>query len=270
MTIKLAIGSPISMMNELCPLGDIELCFTHLLKENISVYKKYYFDAKAKGRFVILDNGIMELGYSMPIDDLLLIAFELKSDLVTPPEILGDGASTLKLTYEFIKMFEHRKLYPNTKILGVAHGSTFKNWCNTFQELLQIPYIERIGIPYHIPFDVFTKNTNGDNKLKNLVTRRIELCNWIAENHPTARIHLFGLAHPGELALQTKHTFIKSIDTSLPIMAAIKNIKYELSDLGPYEKKTLNIKSPYNQSVIKRATYNINVMKRILQSNRIE
>jgi hypothetical protein len=136
MAIELAIGAPISMMNDLCPKGHIELCFTHLLKENNTTYKQYYLDAKAKGRFVMLDNGIMELGYSMSADDLLSVASELQPDLVTPPEILNDSHSTLNMTYEFIKVFETSGLYPKTKIFGVAHGQLskigavpFKNFC---------------------------------------------------------------------------------------------------------------------------------------------
>lgn len=265
MTIQLALESPISMMSELCPLGSIELCFIHLLKEKESIYKKYYFDAKGKGRFLILDNGIMEIGYSMSTDDLLLTASDLKPDLVTPPETLGDGASTLNLTYEFIRAFESSKLYPTTKILGVAHGSDFKSWCSTFQELSQIPYIARIGIPYRIPFDIFTQNMSCSNKLKTFVTRRIEICDWIAENHPTSQVHLFGLAHPSELPFHTKHKFIKSIDTSLPIMAAVKNISYEVSNLGPYEKEILDMNWPHSELIVRGATHNINVMKQILQ-----
>lgn len=260
MAIELAIGSPISMMNDLCPKGHIELCFTHLLKDSVSTYKDYYFEAKTKRRFVILDNGIMELGYSMTTDDLLSVSFELKPDLVTPPEILNDSNSTLKLTYDFVKVFERSGLYPNTKILGVAHGATLKDWCSSFQELLQIPYVERIGIPYDIPFDVFTSTANCNNRLKNLVTRRTDLCNWIAENYPTAPIHLFGLAHPSELPLQAKHPFIKSIDTSLFVMAAINSIKYDYLNFGQYEKKVLDINLPYDKSSVELAIHNISIV----------
>ena len=268
MAIELAIGAPISMMNSICPKGQIELCFTHLLKENNTAYKQYYLDAKAKGRFVILDNGIMELGYSMSADDLLSVSAELKPDLVTPPEILNDSHSTLKMTYEFIKVFETSGLYPNTKIFGVAHGATLKDWCSSFEELLQIPQIARIGVPYDIPFDVYTSTERSINRLKNLVIRRTELCNWIAENHPSAPIHLFGLAHPSELPLQAKHSFIKSIDTSLPVMAAINNIKYEVSDFGIYEKKVLDINLPYDKRSVELALHNISIVNNFwLSSN---
>lgn len=260
MAIELAIGAPISMMNELCQKGHIELCFTHLLKENNIVYKQYYLNAKRKGRFVILDNGIMELGYSMSTDDLISVSLELKPDLITPPEILNDGYLTLKMTYEFIKVFEASELYPITKVFGVAHGATFKDWRSSFEELIKISYVARIGIPYDIPFDIYTSTDNNNNRLKNLVIRRTELCNWIAENHPTVPIHLFGLAHPSELPLQAKHSFIKSIDTSLPVMAAINNIKYSISDFGLYEKNILDINYPYDKKIVELALHNISIV----------
>jgi hypothetical protein len=260
MAIDLAIGAPISMMYELCPQGQIELCFTHLLKQNSTIYKRYFVAAKTKGRFVILDNGIMELGYSTSAEDLLLVSKELRPDLVTPPEILHNGHSTLKMTHEFLDAFKKSGLYPKTKVLGVAHGSTLKEWCNSFKELLSISEIERIGIPYDIPFDVITQTDSNDNQLKNLVTRRTELCDWIAKNHPSSSVHLFGLAHSSELPLQTKHNFIKSIDTSLPVMAAINKIKYNSVDFGVYEKKVLDINLPYDKKSVELASHNISII----------
>jgi len=268
MAIELAIGSPISMMNDLCPRGDIELCFTHLLKSNNTDYKQYYLNAKKSGRFVILDNGIMEIGYSMSAKDLLSVASEINPDLVTPPEILNDSHSTLKMTYDFVKDFKKSGLYPKTKILGVAHGANFIDWCSSFQKLMQIPQIARIGLPYDIPFDIYTSTEVSGNRLKNLVIRRTELCNWISQFYPKAEIHLFGLAHPSELPLQLKHSFIKSIDTSLPVMAAVNNVKYKDSDFGPYEKKVLEINLPYECKSVQLAIQNILIVKNFwLSSN---
>lgn len=260
MAIKYAVGAPISMMDELCPLGQIELCFTHQLLDKFSKYKQYYFDAKKKGKFIILDNGIMELGYSMTTEDLLTVSSELEPNLVTPPEILNDGHSTLKLTHEFIKTFEKSGLYPSTKILGVSHGATLKYWCNSFQELLQIPQVGRIGVPYDVPFDVFTSTKDKKKILEKFVIRRVELCQWIADNYPNSSIHLLGLAHPSELPFQVKHKFIESIDTSLPVMSAINGIRYEISDFGVYQKKVLDIELPYNADHIAKASHNISIM----------
>ena len=267
MAIELAIGAPISMMNDLCPNGHIELCFTHLLKESDSAYRNYYFGAKKKGRFVMLDNGIMELGYSMTAEDLLSVSTELKPDLVTPPEILNDSHSTLNMTYDFLNVFEKSGLYPNTKIFGVAHGASLKDWSHSFKLLSQIPQIARIGIPYDIPFDVFTSTQSGGNRLKNLVIRRIELCNWVAEYYPSAAVHLFGLAHPSELPAQTKHEFIKSIDTSLPVMAAVNNFKYGVDEFGPYEKKVLDINLPYDKKIVELALHNISIVNSVWLKN---
>ncbi|NET55020.1 MAG: hypothetical protein F6K47_02080 [Symploca sp. SIO2E6] len=218
------------------------------------------------GKYGLIDSELKIPWYDQKLTtDLLFIASELKPDLVTPPEVLGDGDSTLNLTNEFIKAFEHSELYPETKILGVVHGADFKSWRHAFQELLQIPYISRIGVPYRIPFDIFTQTGGNNNTLEIFIKRRIDICNWLAEHYPTVKIHLFGLAHPSELLYQIEHKFIKSIDTSLPIMAAIKDINYKISNLGPYEKKSLDINSPYNKLVIQQATNNIDVIKSILK-----
>jgi len=264
MRIDLALGAPTAMIPALCPMGQIELCFAHLMKVNCSPYKSYYSRARSNGRFVILDNGIMEVGRAEGADVLLGLAAELRPNLVTPPEILHEGGSTLRLTREFVERFEQAGLFPATQILGVAHGANLRSWQRCFEELVGLPYVARIGIPYDLAFDVRSTAPAGANRLAVLATRRIEICEWIADTHRDIAVHLFGLAHPSELAGHSRHEFVKSIDTSLPIMAAAEGIRYEVDDAGPYAKRVLDITMPHDEKIVSLARHNVSVMTRWL------
>lgn len=260
MPIDLAVGAPTAFLDELCPLGRAELCFVHLLLGGNPGYRSYYEKARADNKFTILDNGVMERGFAATMDELLSVTAELRPHLVTPPEVLHDTAATLALTHAFVDEFARSRSAGGSKILGVAHGRSLEEWCGCFEELLKISLIARIGIPYDIQFDVESSTSKYGNHLQRLVTRRRELCNWISMTHPTTAVHLFGLAHPSELAAQARHPFIRSIDTSLPMMAAVRRIRYESCDYGPFEKDPLDISLAYNSDVAALARHNVTVL----------
>ena len=259
MTIELAVGAPTTMLPELCPLGGIELCFAHLLSGDAEPYRAYYARARSSGRFVILDNGIMERGVAASLPEIVAVLAGFRPALVTPPEVLHDAGETLRLTEQFASCLREGDEPSVTGLLGAAHGSSFHEWCRCFEGLRRVPEVKRIGIPYDVRFDVQTA-TDSFHPLQRLVVRRIELCEWIARMHPDASVHLFGLAHPSELVTQRHHAFVASIDTSLPVMAAAHGIRYAADDPGPYEKFFLDVSLPWDSVTIAIAQHNIRVM----------
>ena len=259
MAIEEAIIAPFKYMEYLCPLGHIELVLSNWLSN--SDYARYYYNASQKRRFIILDNGIMELGHAIESESLINFAMQLRPALITPPEILNDGPSTLQMTYDFLKLFEKSDLYPETKLLGIAHGRSFDEWVFCFEELIKIPMVARIGVPYDIPFDIQNcNNRDREPRLNVLVERRIAICNWIAEIHPEVSIHLLGLAHASELRIQARHTFIKSNDSSLATMAALHGIRYENLDAGPFIKYLINFDAEFKLTALELAKHNIQTL----------
>ena len=260
MTIELAVGAPSALLSELCPLGAIELCFAHLMRGDANAYESYDRKARTSGRFVILDNGIMERGVAASLNEMLYAMAEFQPALVTPPEVLHDGPETLRLATAFAACLSRLARPMDTKLLAAAHGNSFDEWCRCFEGLLALPAVTRIGIPYDVRFDVTTRTTSYIHGLERLVTRRIELCEWVARTHPYASLHLFGLAHPSELQAQRCHAFVASLDTSLPVMAATRGIRYDAGDYGPYVKYFLDLALPYDDRTVRLARSNVRVM----------
>lgn len=256
--IKLAIIAPYAYMKDLCPLGHIELAFSHLMAEEGSIYSEYYYKARALGRQIILDNGVMEMGHADQSDALLDIATRLRPRFLTPPEILHDGTTTLNLTRTFAERFIETGLYPQTELLGVAHGSSFQEWVRCFIGLREIASVGRIGIPYDLRFDVPGQQPSvTDSPLEAMVARRVALCEWIAANHPGQPVHLLGLAHPGELRIQCRHSFVVSNDSSISVVSALHGVRFTNESPGPYEKHFIDFSVDYNPSLLTVAKANV-------------
>lgn len=254
--LDLAIIAPIPYLKELCPLGGLELILSNWLKE--PEYADYYRAARNAGRFLILDNGIMELGYSLDAEALFELALQFRPALVTPPEVLHDGPETASLAWNFSRTLERSPLYPKTRLLAIAHGRSFEEWHACFNRLISLPTLGRIGIPYDIQFDIDPRPcTDGVPNLQVLARRRIAVCDWIARNHPDVDVHLLGLAYPAELSVQSRHHFIKSNDSSLAVMAGLRGIRYSPTDFGPEVKHLIDFHASFDTERCILAKHNI-------------
>lgn len=260
--IQEAIIAPFAYMPYLCPLGELELVLSNWMLGPDPRYAQYYNQASQQGRTIILDNGIMEIGRAVEVGVLLDLARQLRPTLLTPPEVLNDAVQTVRLTQEFLSPFAASDLYPATQLLVVAHGNSFDLWRWCFEELIHLPMVGRIGVPYDLPFDLPGSTLHSEESpLEQLVRRRVGVCNWIAEHHPNIPLHLLGLAHPSELQLQARHPFIKSNDSSLATMAALHNIRYEEHDTGPFVKHFIDFQAPLDDNALDLAKHNIEVLK---------
>jgi len=63
----------------------------------------------------------------------------------------------------------------------------------------------------------------------------------------TDRVHLLGTCFPGEFGFYKDFTFIESIDTSNPVMAAVENSVYD--GFGLTEKPKANMNSVFSKSL---------------------
>ena len=265
--MHLAVIAPLSMMSALCPLGDIELVLGNMLRD--SRYLDYYSSARDRGRSLILDNGVMELGYALSSSEMFDLVDLLRPSFVTPPEVLHDGPETMKLTTQFIADLDRRSNADSIGVLGVAHGCTMKEWTESFDALASNPRIARIGIPYDVPFAV-PGEREWDDQLQQWANRRVLLTDLVSQRHANKvkDVHLLGLAHPIELVTQSRHAFIRSHDSSWPVMAATREISYdETLAVKASEKPFIQWGIPWNAGQAKLAAHNIAITKRVIKGD---
>lgn len=84
----LAQEIPTSMLEIWAPLSDFDFLLAHKVLEDR--YYAEFFARRPEGREVLLDNSLHELGYPLPLSDLLEAAKRCKATCVITPDRVGD------------------------------------------------------------------------------------------------------------------------------------------------------------------------------------
>lgn len=216
--MQIAVISPIKYL-DFCKHGDIDMCLAHLAlesKEYFDFYKKQVTD----GRFVILDNGANE-GNQISGKQLIDLAIDLKVSEVIAPDTFQDAADTNEKLSVFCKVPHYAELKKrNIKIQAVVQGRNIVEAWQHFQFLENRQSVDTIGLG----FKCYDTTEFEHNTLSGMMSR-IFLTNAIG--HSSKPVHLLGLYNPIELKYQKKYSWIRSNDSSAPIMLALKGFAYK-------------------------------------------
>lgn len=234
---------PMKLLKESITFNDYDYCLLHLTYEN-DEYKQFYRDSLKKGRKVILDNSMYELGDSLTNNQLAEGVKDIKPTEYIIPDKMNDKNETINRFKSFIK--EYPSL-PGVKI-GVVQGSTIKELIECYKfmsdnaDKIAIPFGSKAYDEYNLGKNILENRTYGRQKfIKYLVDNNI----W---NYDKPH-HLLGCNLPIEFNYYLyKKINIESIDTSNPVLSGIEKIYYD------------PIKGINNKSVIKMCDImNINI-----------
>jgi len=172
----------------------------------------------------------MELDESIAKNLLVEATKLVQPSLVTPPEVLGDGAATLDLTRDFIGSRQDLGVPCHTKILGVVHGRNFEEWLQYYRVFHdELEDVSRIGIPYDLQFDVpGLFDQPGETTWKRMLRTRVRLTELLDEaglNRKPA--HLLGCVDAIELRMQVRFDWIVSNDSSTIYVTTQRNEIYD-------------------------------------------
>ena len=124
---------------------DMHMFLTHLV-EKYPFYAKF---AKEVPGYKILDNSLIELGGSVNMPRILEAAEQIGADEIVLPDVFQSGPATIDAVYNALS--ELMDLYPNRawpyKLMAVAQGKDEEEWYRCYQQLLDNPDIDVIGIP---------------------------------------------------------------------------------------------------------------------------
>lgn len=205
--MKLAIISPITHLNELSNLGDIQFALGHVKDLK---YIEYYRE-QAKQTYTIMDNGSYELGKSVSFDDIFEAAEEIKPDEIVAPDVQWNPVESLNLTRHFMKYAHGRGLRDKYKIMVVVWAFDPGDFPMWYKEYLKLnPDV--IGIGKWLS----TKFLARPSVVQLLKYEHM----WKSD----IEHHFLGCGFPGE-ALQL-HDEGRSMDTSGPIADAMNGLRY--------------------------------------------
>ena len=223
--VKIAHEAPIPIFKQVQKVTGYDYALVHLFEEREDYYHLFE-DALDKGREVILDNSIFELGEAFDSERYAYWIEKLKPTYYIIPDVLEDAEKTIS---NFDSWMETYGDLPGKKI-AVAQGSQYSDFLQCYKYIAD--KVDKIGISFDYSFynlwaaqydmDLPTKYHEWAYGRQSLFDDMLNK-NEIKLDKPH---HLLGCGIPQEFYEYKKYSFIDSIDTSNPVVAGFNNMKY--------------------------------------------
>jgi len=232
--IKLFHEAPKDLFKDAQSVTDGDYCLVHLTEEDEG-YKKLFVDAIAQGREVILDNSIFELEEAFDMQKFHEATCDLKPTWYIIPDALEDLAATIYNAYTWKEFYADKT--PG-KSIGVVQGKTYEQIVDCYKVLDETVNVDMIAISFD--YSLYRKMVPHSNKLVSWMMGRVALLGKleadgiINKNKPH---HLLGCGLPQEGLYYRDKEWIYSMDTSNPVVHAIKNVRYK-ENQGLWEKES--------------------------------
>jgi hypothetical protein len=211
----------------------------HLL-ESDEVYRNHFLECKKYNIDIYLDNSIHELGHAVSNELLLKWIEILEPKYVFVPDVWEDTNKSIENAFEWSKT----TLSSPTQKIAVVQSTSLLMSKICYREYKRMGY-EKIAFSYGANY--YLDHSNHPNKDIRRALGRVEVISSLYKDsviRDTDNIHLLGTSWPLEFSFYKEMPFIKSIDTSNPIMAAIENVSY--TDLGINSKPKKNLNDSFN------------------------
>lgn len=232
--MKISHELPINLMHHSYDWNDYDYCLPHLV-DKYEQYRLFFQKARLNQRFIIMDNGLFE-GVTHTTEDLLGKIYLVKPNIFIVPDEWNDSIVTLRNAKHWVLNYKNR-VPEDTQFMAVCQGKTIKELVLIYQMLIDLGY-------KHIAFNhssiAYTEFYPQHKPLNAQMLGRIELIRTLLEKDIVRKglyHHLLGCSLPQEVMAYTKFDWIKSVDTSNPIIVGSEGVRY--GDNGvDYKPKT--------------------------------
>lgn len=211
---------PLGLLEHSLQFNDFDYALVHLFKE-YPLYYDFYKKSLKNGREVILDNSVFELGVSFEEEGFEHYVRELNPTYYIIPDKFGDRRYTEESVSRWIK----KGLKPKT--IGVVQGDTLKEMILCYEKISLSVDMVAISFAQKVFLDLFPYIP----KDQAYMFGRLYFINTLIEkglivNKPH---HLLGCSLPQELLFYKSplYNFIRSVDTSSPVLHAIFDKYYD-------------------------------------------
>lgn len=233
--MKVSHELPLSLMSHAYEWNDYDYCLPHLI-DKYDQYRTYFLKAGIYKRFIIMDNGLFE-GVTHTIEDLLEKINLIRPNIFIVPDAWNDATTTLVNAKSW--MINYKKLLPEgVELMAVCQGESLGELITTYQTLVDLGYT-------HIAFNhsscAYFEMYSGLDGLKRQMYGRMEFIRKLVESGTIRKDiyhHLLGCSLPQEFMAYKEWDFIKSVDTSNPILVGAEGVRYTDSGINwkPKEK----------------------------------
>ena len=229
--MKVSHELPLGLMHHAYEWNDYDYCLPHLL-DQYEQYKLFFQKSKKDKRFVIMDNGLFE-GVEHTIEDLLEKSHLVQPDIFIVPDAWNDSTSTVRSAKHWMMNYGKKLKEIGVELMAVCQGQDMGELIITYQTLVDLGYT-------HIAFNhssvAYEKAYPGEMpKLKKQMYGRMEFIRRLVESGSIRKNHyhhLLGCSLPQEFMAYGDWKFIKSVDTSNPILVGAEGIRYTDSGIN--------------------------------------
>ena len=258
--IKVSHEVPKCLLKASLEFNDYQYCLPHLLDQD-TAYRKHFYDFKKSGGYIIMDNSLHELGEAYDHERLIFWVNELEPDEFIVPDVWMDIDATLKNAKKWINI-----MYPkNVTPVAVVQSRSFKEAEECYLALKKLGY-KKIAFSYGA--DWYMDKFHGIHVDKAKMMGRISAVKQMFYNgfiKKNDRVHLLGCSLQQEFGWYENCSYIESIDTSNPIMAALEGIEYE--EFGLNHKPKANMNDHFHIDIknvnLKLVFHNVETFKKI-------
>ncbi len=264
--VKIAHEAPKSIFEAVQTLTDYDYFLVHLFEEDPE-YLQLAKDAVAKGREVILDNSIFELGTAFRMDRFAYWVNEIKPTWYIVPDSLEDTAGTISNMLEWINGYKGT-INPNSKMIGVVQGRNYEELRQCYRFMDKKANVDKIAFSFDLSY--YNRSFPHPNKLVGWAMGRVKLLNDLLEDeiiNTDKPHHLLGCSLPQEFRyydFDQANSWIDSIDTSNPVVHGIKGIQYNAEGLR--KKESIKLYTLMNEKLdgdqLYTVVYNIDMFSK--------
>ena len=218
--MKISHEVPLELLSWSKTVNDYEYILPYFYLRNAE-YREFYRQCKAEGRFSILDNGLFE-GETYTTAALVDLIFETKPDIFVVPDEWDSWSKTHEHAQEWSKLKD--QLSTNTNLMVVLQGEDF----NEIKRLYKFCY--ELGYRYFAlnhSSSAYSKLFPHKNKLVSKMMGRIQMVHLMSNVFADdVYVHLLGASLPQEFMYYEGYDFLKSVDTSNPILIGANKETY--------------------------------------------
>jgi len=229
--MKISYEVPLCFLKESLKWNDYQYVLPHLI-DQYPQYKTHMLEYREKpGSFIICDNGLFE-GVTHTTEDLIEKINLVRPSIFIVPDEWNDANATLRNAKSW--MINYKQGLPEgVELMAVCQGKDLLELMTTYQTLLDLGYnhiaFNHSSCAYQEMYPTFA----GTEPLKASMYGRMEFIRRLVEKdiiRKTVYHHLLGCSLPQEFMAYKDWNFIKSVDTSNPILVGAEGERY--SDNG--------------------------------------
>ena len=261
--MKISHELPLGLMHNSYKWNDYDYCLPHLV-DKYDQYRIFFQKARLDKRFVIMDNGLFE-GVFHTVQDLLEKINLIRPNIFIVPDAWNDSVTTVRSAKHWMINFK-ADLPKGVNLMAVCQGKDMTELTTTYQTLVDLGYT-------HIAFNhssiAYQQEYPGMNSLKAAMYGRMEFIRRLVQSGVIRKDiyhHLLGCSLPQEFMSYSDWSFIKSVDTSNPILVGAEGGKYTNSGMTWKPKEKLEHYFEMNlDSKIEDIIFNVNKFRSFIK-----